>query len=84
MSAVEIFKSLSEIMPLGKLFSGIASSFFVIPIRPDFPWGLQIFFYIFSGAFFVAIPLFANELILKCLKLREIEIKVAIEQIILE
>ncbi|MCK4735544.1 MAG: hypothetical protein KAT65_24030 [Methanophagales archaeon] len=69
MSAIEIFKPISEIMPLGKLFSGIASSFFVIPIRPDFSWELLLFLYITIGAIFGAILLFTNELILKGLKI---------------
>ena len=70
MSAIEIFKSISEIMPLGKLFSGIVASFFIIPIKPDFSWELLLFLYIIIGAVLGAILLFTNELILKGLKIK--------------
>ena len=69
MSAIEIFKLVNEIMPVGKLSSGIVASFFIIPIRPEFSWELLLFLYIIIGAVFGAILLFTNELILKGLKI---------------
>jgi len=67
--ALEILKQITEILPFGKLSSGIAASFLIIPIRPDLPWELMLFFYIFIGGVFGAICFFANELILKGLNI---------------
>jgi len=70
LSAIEIFKLINEIMPVGKLSSGIVASFFIIPIKPDFSWELLLFLYIIIGAVLGAILLFTNELILKGLKIK--------------